>query len=458
MKVLLVRPQAPNLLSFTKILENEPLDLEYIYTALKEKGIASVIFDGLIRNDFEETLKRERPDVLSVTGYITQQNLMIGFCELAKKYNPQTVTIVGGVHAQLNYRSFYGDYVDYVFRSESPADYARLVSLVGQGRTKDGLGLDGINELGGINGLCYRVNGEYQENPLSPVDINSLPIPDRSFFYANRQHFRYLELTEVASIKTAFSCPYSCNFCYCTLLGGGSYQPRDLDLVIEELAGIDAEHIQIVDDDFLVDPKRLWRFIALIKERQIKKTYICYARADFICENPDIVRALTEIGFHYFLVGLEAVTDAELAGMNKKTSVDMNRRCVEIIRETPAQCIALMIAPLDADKAYFENLYNWIAKAGLTYVTVSIFTPIPGTPLYEEHKDRITSTDIVDWDFLHLVVEPAKLSRREFYREYRRLFLRLYKMANKAGIYDFMDLAFYKNMLMDYLTRKIEGR
>ncbi|MEL7622704.1 MAG: cobalamin-dependent protein [Clostridiales bacterium] len=458
MKVLLVRPQAPNLLSFTKILDNEPLDLEYLYTALKEKGITSVIFDGLISNDFEETLERERPDVLSVTGYITQQNLMIRFCELAKKYNPQTATIVGGVHAQLNYKSFYCDWVDYVFRSESPVDYAGLVSLVGGGRAKGGPGLDDINELGGINGLCYRVKGEYRENPLSPVDINSLPIPDRSFFYGNRQHFRYLELTEVASIKTAFSCPYDCNFCYCTLLGGGSYQPRDLDLVIEELAGIDAANIQIVDDDFLVDPKRLWRFIGLVKEKQIKKTYICYARADFICENPDIVRALAEIGFRYFLVGLEAVTDAELAGMNKKTSVDMNRRCLEIIGETTAQCIGLMIAPLDADKAYFENLYNWIVKAGLQYVTVSIFTPIPGTPLYEEYKNRITSTDIVDWDFLHLVVEPAKLSRREFYREYRRLFLRLYKIARKAGIYDFMDLAFYRNMLMDYLTRKIGGR
>jgi hypothetical protein len=34
MKVLLIRPQAPNKLSFINILDNEPLELEYLYTEI----------------------------------------------------------------------------------------------------------------------------------------------------------------------------------------------------------------------------------------------------------------------------------------------------------------------------------------------------------------------------------------------------------------------------------------
>ena len=45
------------------------------------------------------------------------------------------------------------------------------------------------------------------------------------------------------------------------------------------------------------------------------------------------------------------------------------------------------------------------------YVTVSIFTPIPGTPLYEEYKDKITSKDFEEYDFAS-GLEPEKLTKR----------------------------------------------
>ncbi len=446
MKVLLVRPIAPNKLSFTKILENEPLELEYLHTALSQIDVSDSIYDGLIEErKFEDALLEEKPDVVAITGYITQENLMLSYCSLAKKRNPAIVTILGGVHAQLNFKRMYQKDVDYIARSESMDAFSKLILFI---KTGEG-------DLSVINGLCYKSGGEFVETKLFPTDINELPIPDRTFFYQNKKHFRYLDLTEVATIKTSFSCPYDCTFCYCTLLGGGKYRTRNLDLVIEELESLDCKNVQIADDDFLVDKVRLREFIRLVREKNIKKTFICYARADFVAENEEIIKELVDIGFYYFLVGLEAVSDSELNDYNKKTSVDMNRRCVEVIHSTKAHCIALMIAPIDATKAYFRNLYKWISDNNLKYVTVSFFTPIPGTPLYDEYKDQLTSDNIEDWDFLHLVMEPKNLTRRQFYFEYYRLFVKLYKIAKKTGIYDFMDLKFYKKLLASYLKRKI---
>jgi len=224
-----------------------------------------------------------------------------------------------------------------------------------------------------------------------------------------------LDLTEAGTIKTSFSCPYTCNFCYCTLLNGSRYQERDLDLVIKELKDLDCQNVQIVDDDFLVNKERLWQFIDLIKTHKIHKTYTCYGRADFIADNPELIHALSEIGFKYFLVGLEAVTDKELDGYGKGSNLDHNSACVKVIQETTSHCIGLMIAPLEATEAYFDDLYDWVVLHDLKYVTVSIFTPIPGTPLYETYKDKITSTSIEDWDFLHLVLDPVHMSRKAFY-------------------------------------------
>lgn len=443
MKVMLIRPQAPNKLSFINILDNEPLELEYLYTELQRRGYDGYIYDGLIENiSVKDTILREKPDVVAVTGYITQQKLMIEYCRLAKEINSEILTIVGGVHVQRNYEAFYHDCIDFLLRSESVFDFGELIS-----------GAD----LADINGLVYKKEGRYVLNKLVPVDINSLPIPDRSFFNAHKDKYHYLHLQEVATIKTAFSCPYSCNFCYCTLLAGGKYSARDLSLVIEELKTIESQNIQIVDDDFLVDKVRLYEFIRLIRENKIEKTFICYSRADFVANNEDLVKELRSIGFKYFLVGLEAISNEELLSMNKQVNIDENRRCIEMLRNADAHCIALMIAPLSADKEYFRKLYDFVKETKLLYVTVSIFTPIPGTPLYEEYKDRIVSTDIEDYDFLHLVLEPEKLSKQQFYKEYYKLVLRLYRQAKKSGIYDFMDIEFYKNMLTGYLKRKMRS-
>lgn len=446
MKVLLVRPPAPNKLSFTKVLDNEPLELEYLHTILKNNGHLDYIYDGLVEKDsIATTIKRENPDVIAITGYITQENLMKKYCKIAKNINPNIVTVVGGVHVQRNYERLYDSNIDFMLRSESMDAF-----------------LDFINYLNGsdipisnINGLCYKADGAYVVNELKATCINSLPIPDRAHFYKYKKQFRYLDLTEVATVKTAFSCPYNCNFCYCTLLSNGRYTARDLNLVIEELKGLDCTNVQIVDDDFLVDKKRLWEFIRLVKENNIKKTYICYGRADFIVANPDIIKALKEIGFRYFLVGLEAVDDSQLTAYNKQTSVELNKKCVEVINDAGADCIALMIVGIDATKDDFDNIHKWVVTNNVKYVTVSIFTPIPGTPLYEEYKDKLITDNIEHWDFLHLVLEPVNMSKSQFYKEYFKLFMKLYKIAKDTGVYDFMDLDFYKNMLSDYLKRMI---
>ena len=445
MRLLLVRPPAPNILKHLQLINSEPLELEYLHTISMQHGWEDIIYDGFnTKKSIREVITTFCPDVVSITGYITQEKLMLKYAKTAKAINPEIITVIGGVHAQLNCERLYSSDVDFVFRSEDVNAFGDLLSYFA------GNGLD----LSAVNGLCYRENGVWQENKLLPFDINNLPIPDRAFFYENKSWFRYLDMPGVATIKTAISCPYHCSFCYCTRLGGGRYSVRDLDKVMEELEGLDCEAVLIADDVFLYDEKRIWAFIGEVKRRKINKQFLCYGRADYIAAHPEQVKALAEIGFIYFFVGLEAITDKELESYNKQVSVDVNVRCVETVRAAGARCFALMIAPIDATNQYFSSLYQWILDNEVQYVTVSVFTPMPGTPMYEEYKDKLITDDIEEWDFLHLVVEPTNMSKRDFYMEYYKLIHRLYELAKKTGIYDFMDLNYYKNVIAEYFRQK----
>jgi radical SAM superfamily enzyme YgiQ (UPF0313 family) len=454
MKLALIRPPAPNLLKRLQILNCEPLELEYLYTVAKANGWEAYIYDGFnSKSGPKEFLAREAPDVVAITGYNAQQDEMIRYAKIAKSVNPNVITVIGGVHAQLNYENFYGKAVDYVFRSEDVNAFGRLLKCYSPDNNPTSLEI-----LENISGLCRKAGDGYLENELAPFDINELPIPDRSFFYANKSWFRYLELTEVATIKTSISCPYDCKFCYCSRLNAGRYSARNLDLVFEELFALDCENVMIADDDFLFDPDRILDFIGRVKKLGVRKKFICYARADFIAKYPDIIKKLTEIGFVYFLVGLESVSDKELDNYNKRVTAEINERCVSAIKAANARCFALMIVPVEATKSYFEELYEWILARGLNFVSVSIFTPFPKTPMFEEYKDKIISNNISDWDFLHLVVEPPNMTRREFYAEYLKLTYRLYKLAKKTGIYEFINLEHCKNIFLDYFREKFREK
>ena len=115
---------------------------------------------------------------------------------------------------------FFKDFVDFVLSSY---DYFALLSVI-KGENPDGL-----------NGISYKAGGEWKSNPISPVDINLLPHPDRSHFNKYSDKYRYLELVPCAHVRTSYSCPYGCAFCARRSLNGGKYSARDIKDVVDEM-------------------------------------------------------------------------------------------------------------------------------------------------------------------------------------------------------------------------------
>ena len=78
MKVLLVRPLLLNMLTLSGTIDCEPLELEYLYTACREIGVEAVLYDGITETrPFSAVLRQEQPEVVAITGYITQENLYL---------------------------------------------------------------------------------------------------------------------------------------------------------------------------------------------------------------------------------------------------------------------------------------------------------------------------------------------------------------------------------------------
>lgn len=232
-------------------------------------------------------------------------------------------------------------------------------------------------------------------------------------------------------VRTAYSCPYNCKFCHRNKMNLGKYVCRDIKSVVDEIENIKSDNIYIVDDDFLFNVDRLNEFIELIKQRNIRKKYICYGRSDFIAKNQNVMKRLKEIGLYYVLVGLEAINNDYLETYNKKSNINNNIKSIEICNSLGINIMGMFIIDLDYTAKDFKNLYKWIEEHNLKHVAISIFTPEMCTDIYEMYKDRIITKNPSHWDYLHLVVKPIKMSVKRYYFYYYKLLIKLFLKAKK---------------------------
>lgn len=458
MRVFLLHPEeSRNKYNFEGIIENECLDLEYLSAVLKENGHETAFWDGKIEKRREkDVLENYNPDVLYITGRDFQEKFMLGYAESAKKFNPNMLVIMGGLHAQLCFERMYKDYTDIVLKSFDvfkvpPILEAKAKYLDSENPDKEGF----LKALESIEDISFKSGDKWISNVVKPFDINRLPRPDRSYFDEHPDRYNYLDLPHASWVRTAYSCPYRCAFCMRNKMNMSTYSRRDIVDVVDEIEGINSDQIYIVDDDFLFDEERLKTFIRLIKEKNIKKRYICYGRSDFIAAHEDLVKEMAEIGFYYFLVGLETIRYADMTKYNKKNSLDHNEKSIELCHKYGVHMMGMFILDLDFTRKDFKDLYKWIKAHELKHVAVSIFTPEMGLETSDQYKDRMITDDPSDYDYLHLVCKPDKLSVKAYYRSYYKLLIKLFLKAKKDGVYDFLD---YKAYIKDFVTNIFSGR
>lgn len=426
MRILLVRPPAASFISHLKLVQVEPLELEILLAAVTKMGHLAEIHDAMTnKKNFRSILKEFKPDVVAITGYITQKSFMINYAKITKAYHHQIQVLIGGVHAEINYRDFFHPAVDLIVHSGGVRPFQEVLKLISENM---------LEQIPQIPGICYHQHDhEWSCNKKIPLNPDETPNPDRSFFYRHQHHFNYLYFRPCALVKTSYSCPHHCNFCYCCLLNQGRYLCRDLNSVIEEISSIECENIWLVDDTFYQDLPRLKAFIRMIRERQIKKNFILYYRADFVSANEELIVRLKEIGLKMVIIGLEAFDDQALAGYDKNTSAAVNEKCLAILKKHDIDCTGLFVLDIDSAKEDFVQLFRYIKKHSLNLSTVSILTPLPGTGQHEKYQHRLTAYHPKQWDFLHLVAKPGKMTKGRFYFEFYRLNLKILIMNIKSG-------------------------
>jgi hopanoid C-3 methylase len=404
MKILMFRPKpSPETIGLQHLMVVEPLELE-ILGSLRRSHDEVIIIDLIIeKKPFRSFVTEHRPDVVCLTGYITNVTTIQEYCRESKQISQEIKTIVGGVHCEVCPEDFDDPAVDFRFVRNAATGFTSLLDHIERG-----------NQL--PPGVF--LPGDTLENtPLPQFDFN-IPFPDRQLVDRYRHRYFYIFHKNVALIKTSFGCPYQCNFCFCRVITAGKYARRPMDDILNELESVKEKEIYIVDDDFLVDKIWLKSFTDELERRRIRKHYLVYGRADFIAQNPDVMKRFADLGLRTVIVGFESFSDKELDAYNKNTSVSMYRKTMEILNREKIDVFATIIIPPHWDKDDFTQMVKVVKSLGIHFVNLQPLTPLPKTDIsFPADQVILPRSEYEKWDLAHISVKPSKLSVAQFYSE-----------------------------------------
>jgi len=411
MKILLVQPYYRPDYHNQYLWLNEPLALEYVAGGIRDPHKVTMV-DMRFDPDLEGWLARERPDVVATTGYTIDAPAMHDILARVKRWRPEVVTVVGGHHATVLPEDFLDGATDYVVLGEGVHTFAELIDA-----------LDSSSDPTAIPGLAipegdevhYTVERAYGE-------LDSLPFPARDLNQPWRSRYFSAYLKPLASLRTSIGCPSRCSFCALWRMTGGKYLRRDPERIVEELATLDdSQYVFLVDDESLADAKRMERLGHMILDAGIKKRYFMYGRAKTIEAHPKLMALWRQVGLDMILIGMESFRDAELADMNKRTTAATNEAAVRICNEAGINVNGQFIVNPDYSAADFRELARYVKRIHVSHPTYSVLTPLPGTDLFDQERDNLTTTDYHLFDLLHATI-PTRLPLKRFYHELSKLY------------------------------------
>ena len=412
MKILLIQPRSTGVMDFGAVMCFEPLGLEDI-AALLENEHDVKLLDLFHFDDLAQTLSSFEPDICGIScSFTVDVNKALRIAELVKRSKGRPVVVIGGHHASLSPEDLCTEFIDAIVIGEGEITFSELVSC-----------LSGNGNLESVPGLALNRDGEQLfTRPRSLIEnLDELPLPARHLSKAFRKQYFIGFERPAALVETTRGCPYRCNFCSVHKFFQDKVRFKSAQRLVEELTKIEEKVIFFSDDNFFIHVPRAQEMAALIKDNKIKKRYHVQSRSDIIVKHPELIAMWKEVGLGGVFIGFEKIDEEGLKSVNKQNTVENNEKALEILNSHGVRVVAAFIIDPDETREGFARLRRYVERLQLKTTQFTVLTPLPGTELFAQMKERIVTKKHELFDGFHAVL-PTKLPLPDFYKEFSKLY------------------------------------
>lgn len=442
-----------------------PLQLAYLAGAARKAGHETKIYDAMNKDtsfdDIRATIESYKPDYvmsldyLPVTGAISTATVPAALEALgvAKKANPDIITMIGGPHPTFMYEEILTDEnstADFVLRGEAEETLVDLMANLPSGALDD------------VQGVAFLRNGEVVATPMRPhiADLDTLEVAWDLLDWED-YHYHVEPWGRMASVLTSRGCMMGCAFCSQRLFWRGDWRARDPKKVVDEIRHVvetyAVEFITLIDAYPTKDRERWVELLDLLIEAHIPVRLLIETRVEDIIRDEDILAKYHDAGIIHVYLGAETSTDEMLSSLNKGTTTDQNKQAVDLLKKHDIMVEASFMIGFPTET--WDSIKATAAEAIRLNPDIAVFpviTPMPFTPLYDEMKDRIRVFDYSQYNLVTPIIEPYAMSLEDITVALGRCYMTFYasKMTEILALPDGFKrrymLSAMKQMMKDY--------
>jgi len=406
MKILLINPSPTGTLKATGVLF-PPLGLLYLAAYAEREGHEVVVRDLAIRKRREE-IDYKKYDVVGISTDTTRHRQALKIAHRSKEAG--CTVVMGGPHpSYVDEEILSTQKVDFVVRGEGEVTFAELVAVL---EKKD-------KEIDGVQGISFLSNGTLVRTPSRPFieNLDSLPLPARHLIDLDDYRKTNFGGRPITPLITSRGCPYRCAFCSSSHFWGAKVRIRSVASILKEIEEIYSQYhfnaIAFLDDTFNISPSRVIDICRGIIERRLDLWWWNLSRLDLFSGNEEMVKEMVQAGMKAAFVGVESPHPETLKDLQKGIRVEEIIETVEMLKRNGVQLHAsYILGGLHETAQSIHETIRFAKRLDTNVAQFSILTPLPGTAIYAQVKDRILKWRS-PWSFFdlqHLVFKHEHLS------------------------------------------------
>jgi radical SAM superfamily enzyme YgiQ (UPF0313 family) len=364
------------------------------------------VLDFPTREDFARELKANSYDIVGISSIIVNFAKVREMCCMVRELSPHSVIVIGG-HICATPGLEHRIDADHIVRGE------------------------------GISWM-RRYLGEDEHAPIRHPDIIS----------GFKTRIMGINLPEnkggtAATIIPSVGCPMGCNFCTTSAFFGGKgkfinfYQTGDelYEVMCRAESSLGVQSFFVMDENFLLHRERAMQLLARMKADNKAWGMAVFASANAIRKYK--VEELVELGVSWIWMGLES----QRSNYSKLRGTD-SRALTRTLREHGIRVQGSTIIGLEHHTP--DNIREEIEYAvdhGSDFHQFMLYTPVPGTPLYQEMHEQgrlLEGIELADihgqdkFNFRHAAISREDSKRFldwAFWRDFERNGPSLYRMC-----------------------------
>lgn len=427
-RVILIDIPLPKARKFGKVMSMfgsrmPALNIILLGTILREKGHrVELILDDESYTDIAEKINSFDPHVVGITFMTMEYPYLKEVTQVIRNCKNNVPIICGGYHTSVYPEQVMEGNKDLscVFIGEADQTFPQAIELF----SNNDFCFDQLNDIPNI--IFRKPDGSMCKTKESPavIDMDKLPFFDYDlvprffdrFYPAFNRHFLP---RPCATVVTTRGCPYNCVFCG-RKITGAKIRSNSMEYRIELIKyfkkkfGI--KSIIYADELLTFGKDDTVNFCERILDDNLEKIqWVCSSRVDTV--DDELCKYLRRAGCRQVSFGIESGSQKILDLIQKKTSLEKTVKALQACRRNDLNVVAtFMLGCFGETQETLRETYRFIMHNPIDFISLTNFTPMPGSRSYDMYKDygTLATHDFREYNtFSGIVFIPFGLTKND---------------------------------------------